>query len=224
MNQNQIMAHIDELLALTRPYEAGENRERDDRPKINIVGQQIQQGVLGLLSSLYGPKSIQVDGFMKEVASINGRISSWAASEEIMYVGIGTLRNLRKEIQAGLIGNIRQQISGEVLTDFLRLAKLALEEPGEGPKNVAAVLAAALFEDTLRRLASANGIPHIDKLQEVLIELKNKSVLQGTEIGIANSYLSFRNNALHAQWNNIDRPSIASVNGFVEGLLTKHFS
>jgi hypothetical protein len=90
-------------------------------------------------------------------------------------------------------------------------------------KNVAAVLAAAAFEDTLRRMASHHGIPHTEKLADLLNELKTKKLLQGSQVGIANSYLNFRNNALHAQWDKVERAGVASVLGFVEQLLLTNF-
>jgi hypothetical protein len=132
--------------------------------------------------------------------------------------------SVEDDIKLGLTENLRTKIAGEVLTDFLQLSRTALEEKGNDTKNVAAVLAAALFEDTIRRLAIANGIPHLEKLADVLKELKDKGIIQGTQVGIAQSYLSFRNNALHAQWEKVEKESVASVLGFVEQLLMKNFS
>jgi len=100
---------------------------------------------------------------------------------------------------------------------------MALDERDAQAKNVAAVLAASVYEDTIRRLASTNGIPHEEKLSNVLVELKEKGLLQGSQVGIAQSYLSFRNNALHAQWDKVEKEAIASVLGFVEQILLRHF-
>ena len=97
-----------------------------------------------------------------------------------------------------------------MLSDFLQLARAALDEKGDGAKNVAAVLAAALFEDSIRRLSISDGAPHIERLQDVITDLKDRGVLKGSQVGIANSYLNFRNNALHAQWDKIERESVAS--------------
>lgn len=88
---------------------------------------------------------------------------------------------------------------------------------------MAAVLAASAYEDMLRRLATTPGIPHIDKLASVLDELKKNNVLQGTQVTIANGYLSFRNRALHAQWNLVDRASVVTVLGFDEQILLSKF-
>jgi hypothetical protein len=54
--------------------------------------------------------------------------------------------------------------------------------------------------------------------------LKDAGVIQSPQIGIAQSYLSLRNHALHANWDEIGRESIHSVLGFTEQLLLKHFA
>jgi hypothetical protein len=111
-----------------------------------------------------------------------------------------------------------------VLSDLLSVAKAALKEPGDGAKNVAAVLTAAAFEDVLRRLASVRGLPHTEHLQDVVTALKNAGALKGAEVSIAVGYLPFRNKALHANWADVDRPGVHSVAAFAEQLLTMHFS
>ena len=72
-----------------------------------------------------------------------------------------------------------------------------------------------------RNLAGITGRPD---LQDVVIKLKSGGIIQPPQIGIASSYLKFRNDALHADWNQIERPAIHSVLAFVEQLLLKHFA
>ena len=185
------------------------------------------QGTLSLIIFLYGKNSLQVEQFTKEIEEIrnlSGENGEEYVSRHIGYVILAKLMSVEDDIKLGLTENLRTKIAGEVLTDFLQLSRTALEEKGNDTKNVAAVLAAALFEDTIRRLAIANGIPHLEKLADVLKELKDKGIIQGTQVGIDQSYLSFRNNALHAQWEKVEKESVASVLGFVEQLLMKNFS
>jgi len=83
----------------------------------------------------------------------------------------------------------------------------------------------AAYEDTLRRIARQHaGIIGQDKLENVIGKLKDARLLVAPQLGIASGYLSFRNHALHAQWETIDRAAVQSVLGFVEELLLKHFS
>jgi hypothetical protein len=224
VNQESVVTLIDQLIAIYHNFERSGYKTSEDHSKFVLTGHEIFQSTINLMVSIYGPNSTQVDTLQKQASSFNTKYPVATVAKWAMDSAVGALHSLKREIQAGLIGSLQRQISGEVLTDFLQLSKQAFDHPGDDAKNVAAVLTAALFEDTIRRLAQANGIPHIEKLQDVLTELKNKTVLQGTEVGIAQSYLNFRNSALHAQWGKIDRPSVAGVQGFVEGLLMKHFA
>src|SRR5207248_67235 len=104
------------------------------------------------------------------------------------------------------------------------LARTVIDD-GAGGKNVAAVLAAAAFEDTVRRMGrELAGVTARDDLDKVIDALKKANVLQSPQLGIALSYLKFRNDALHADWENIEKAAVHSVLGFVEQLLLKHFS
>jgi len=142
----------------------------------------------------------------------------------ITQLAAGVLTNTLAELDAGLVGNLKQQAAAEVLTDFIALSRAALGEKGEDAKNVGAVLAAAAFEDTVRRLgASHAGTTGGEKLANVLVALKDSGVLQGPQVGIAQSYLKFRNDALHADWGKIEREAVHSVLSFVEQLVLRYF-
>jgi hypothetical protein len=71
------------------------------------------------------------------------------------------------------------RIGGEVLRDLLGLARVALDED---QKDVAAVLAAAAFEDTMRRMGRELAyIQDRPKLSDVLQTLQAKHVLFAIE-------------------------------------------
>jgi hypothetical protein len=170
---------------------------------------QQYQSALSVLVALYGKGSSQVESFIRDKDKL---VEKWNdASTHVSPMAIAAIRTVKNELDAGFVGNLEATISGEVLSEFIGLARLVLEENKTESKNVAAVLAAAAFEDALRRLAKNNGIPHIEKLADVLNELKTKGIIQGTQVGVANSYLNFRNNALHADWHRIERASVVSI-------------
>jgi hypothetical protein len=211
MKTADIMQRIDELLKL--------NPDEGDVGFANAA--QITQGCVSLLTLVYGAKSNQLVQFDTTIAGI----SSVSRNYWIITSCQGVLRNLKREIEQGLTGSLRQQITGEVLTDLVQFARSALDEGGDGAKNVAAVLTAAAFEDTIRRMGQTlAGVIGQEDLSDVLKKLKDAGVIQSPQAGIAQAYLSFRNHALHANWNNIQRESVLSVLGFVEQLLLKHFS
>lgn len=211
VNQADILKRIDELLGL----------EAVNGPNQGKNAAQISQGCVSLLSLVYGPKSSQVAQYNTTLAGVSPSSKNFW----IIEASKGALQNLKHEIEQGLTVNLRQQITGELLTDFVRLSRSALDEKGDGAKNVAAVLAAAAFEDTIRRMGETlAGVVGKDDLSEVLKKLKDAGVIQSPQVGIAQGYLSFRNHALHANWDKIERESIHSVLGFVEQLLLKHFA
>jgi hypothetical protein len=189
---------------------------------------EVFQGALTVMSSVYGPESHQVSALLdlsKTVKFVGGNAYQMGMFLDSIE---GSLRNLKQELDAGLIGTLQKSLTSGVLTDFVQLARMVLEEPfvgtKDGAKNVAAVLAAAAFEDTVRRMGSIfTGVMGKDDLSNVIDALKVKGVLVSPQLGIAISFLNFRNKALHANWNEIDRASVNSVLAFVQDLLLKHF-
>jgi hypothetical protein len=187
----------------------------------NASVESLHQGTLSLMRTLYGPDS---SNERQLAASIALHKHTRPDLVSITSVLGGTLENMSAEIAAGFVGSLQARIAGEVLADLIALAKEVLLESNTDAKNVACVLAAAAFEDTLRRLAALRGIPHLEKLADVVTALKESAVLQGAQVGLAQSYLNFRNRALHAKWSEVDRPEAQSILAFTEGLVTKHLA
>jgi hypothetical protein len=190
-------------------------------------GSYVFAGTMSLFCSLYGEKSEQVALLkdMREKAAALIPKSLVSTMDRLMPGISGMLENLLSEVQSGLLGNLKNRFTGEVLSDFIGLAREALSEDTSEAKNVAAVLAAAAYEDTLRRIGSEFAQIHDrPELQMIISELKKRNILEGPQVGIASAYLKFRNDALHADWAKIDRASIESALGFVEQLLFKHFA
>jgi hypothetical protein len=181
-------------------------------------------GALTLMTTLYGGSKVeQIVVLLKRVDDVRQYDES-SRVEDVARAVRGVLQNLRDEVQGGLLSSLERRITSDVLADLIQLARAALAEPGDGPKNVAAVLTAAAYEDTIRRTAKEHaGVIGQDKLDAVISKLKDAGLLVPPQLGIALSYLNFRNLALHAQWDTIDRAAVESVLGFVEQLLLKHF-
>ena len=216
MDIPSLQRRIDELLA----------RETDSLNHIPIA-YELLEGALSLIAAVYGAECNQVVALREVAKSVqnrkDGRFSYHA--QDIAAAARGALASLKGELAAGAVGSLQRRFEGGVLTDFIQLARLVLEEAGENPKNVAAVFAAAAYEDTLRRMAETTGqsTTGIDLSDVINNFLKAKGILQAPQLGIAVAYLNFRNHALHARWEQIDRSSINSVLAFVEELLLKHF-
>lgn len=217
MDEARLKARVEDLLTRGKP----------DQPGWDTVGPEVLQGTITVLEALYGPSSTQMKTFLETAQAARGaargdiRSSMYAVGQVVR----GTLGNVKAELESGLAGSLRQQMTGAVLTDFIGLARSVLEDTSDGAKNVAAVLAAAAFEDTIRRMGrELAGVMGRDDLDDVIGALKQAGALVPPQLGIAVSYLKFRNDALHADWAKIAREAVHSVLGFVEQLLLKHFS
>lgn len=177
-----------------------------------------------ILAELYGSRSPQLAAFNSRMEEMSRAKDGLADVRRTGYAYC-TVQNVVGEIESGLIVDYRAQVAGEVLAELVGLSKEILADNTDSAKNVSAVLIAAAFEDLIRRmgseLAGVNGRP---KLEEVLTALKNAGVLKGGEIGVAQSYLKFRNDSLHADWANVQKSQVQSCTAFIESLLVKHFS
>ena len=98
--------------------------------------------------------------------------------------------------------------------DFVAMAKHALSD---GHKDVAAVLACAALEDTLKRYALVNGLT-VDgnSMQDTVNALKSKGLVSGAQKTLLESMPKIRDYAMHANWEKIDAPAVNSVIGYVE--------
>ena len=141
----------------------------------------------------------------------------------LLNYAIGAIKVANRELKAGLIVKLRIAVAGEILTELIGLAKEVLVEQTEAAKNISAVLIAAAYESLIRRMGEDfAGVTARPRLEEVITALKNAGVLTGS-VGIALSYLKFRNDSLHADWKAVDRSQVESCLAFTESLLVKHF-
>ena len=94
----------------------------------------------------------------------------------------------------------------------------------ENTKDVAAVIASAALEDTLKRYAVRRGLNVGDKTMATVINaLKSKGLVSGAQRSLLDGMLKTRNNAMHADWNKITEPEVSSLIGFVEQFLLTSF-
>lgn len=177
---------------------------------------------ISMATVFYGSGSQQLEMIRRRAETIPREKGS-AHPEILVYeFAVGCIQNMAAEIKGGLVQNIRLGVVGEVLADLVSMARDALSEKSV---PVASVLTAAAFEDLLRRLGQEKaGVTNRIKLDQVLTELKEKGVLQGGEPGLAQSFLKFRNDSLHADWNNVTESQVASCLGLVDSLIIKHLS
>jgi hypothetical protein len=181
---------------------------------------------VSLLTSVYGPQSTQLKAFTDQLKAI-AKGAATAANSRHHQVGLalGAINNTVAELQGGLVASLRTLIAGEIFGELVALPKEILEDQTETAKNVAAVLVAATLEELIRRMGTElASVPGRPEMQTVLVELKDAAVLKGGELALAQSYLKFRNDSLHADWAQVQRSQVESCLAFIEELLVKHFS
>ena len=186
----------------------------------------MQGAATTLIAAVHGTASPQLEALHYAIENAQGSAKNapWLIQINIAEALKGALKNLQGEIDAGAIGSISRGVTGEVLGDIVGLAKAALAENYPNSKNVAAVLAAAAFEDTIRRMGSAfAGVDDRRDLQDVISELKKTGILEGPQLSITQAHLKFRNDALHADWDKVDKVGVSTALQLVQELLLKHF-
>ncbi|MFN2375221.1 MAG: DUF4145 domain-containing protein [Candidatus Binatia bacterium] len=135
---------------------------------------------------------------------------------------VGVFRAAAADYRGGYSTSVEATISGEVLGDFLGMAKISL---ADGHKDVAAVLACAALEDSLKRFARLNGLDVDDKvMQEVVSALKAKRLVSGAQKSLLEVMPKIRDASMHANWDRIQDTDVASVIGMVEQLLLSKFA
>lgn len=211
-----IIKQIDNLLELCGQVEK--------RGATSVLGRQIYAGTLGIISGLYGSKSPQ----MEVVSDTNSRTmnTEWSESNKnntLVAELKGILANVKIEIEGGLLRSIREEARGEILADFVVLAKDAIDN---GAKDVAAVLSCAALEDTLKRFAESVGIKEVDdkEMPEVINALKAASAISGPQAKVIRSFVGIRKKAMHAEWSKIDTSEVHSVIAFVQDFIAKRFT
>lgn len=134
----------------------------------------------------------------------------------------GIFLSSKEDFEGGYVFNVELRISGEIFGDFISMAKHSLSE---GHKDVAAVLACAALEDTLKKFASNNNLDVSEKsMQEVVNALKSKSLVSGAQKSLLDSMPKIRDFAMHANWEKLSAPDVNSVIGFVEQFLLTKFN
>jgi hypothetical protein len=182
---------------------------------------ELYMSALSIATLLYGPNSLQAEAVRNYGVDLTG----YTISDRTRQLGAaykGMLQCFRDEIQSGLVTSLQAEAKGEVLADFVAMAKQAVQDR---IIEVAAVLACAALEDTLKRYAELHGLDVHDKdMSNVIGALQSKGLLKGPRGRILRSFVTIRNSALHASWEKIDSTEVQSVIAFVQEFLIVEFS
>jgi hypothetical protein len=184
---------------------------------------KVYYGILTLIENLYGKNDIRITNLSKfKVEKYDTNPFSQMISTSFKGSLKGALESIKSDIENDLIFNLEKQTIGSVVADFITLAKTSIES---GNKDVAAVLASAALEDSLKRYAILNNLQADDKdMSEVISALKSKGLLKGPQASVITSYTKTRNKAFHAEFEAIEMPEVKSLITFTEEFILKNLS
>jgi hypothetical protein len=123
----------------------------------------------------------------------------------------GFLRQIYDAIDNNLLLKIKNKITVQDFSDFLEHAK---DYAKDNKKIEASIIASAIFEDTIKKIALKNGISIIEKLDSLINALKTKGIISTTEAKKFKYFSGVRNSALHASW---DEFTIQDINNLITG-------
>ena len=191
----------------------GETYETTSHDIDDQVAAQWGTSCLHILKVTFGDKSDHYINFANNF--------KYFPSHNNVKPAIGIMAAALDDYSHGLVLDVREEIAGEIFQDFLGLAKRALEEAN---KDVAAVLASAALEDTLKRYAEKQGINIEGKdLAEIVNTLKSQGLVGGMLKNSLGTMVKIRNCAMHADWSKIFEPDVSSLTAFVEQFLITYF-
>ncbi len=134
----------------------------------------------------------------------------------------GIFFSAKEAFEKGYLFDVERDVSAEIFGDFVVLAKRVLTEKN---KDVAAVLASAALEDTLKQHAKLNGLDVDEKpMSEVINALKSKGLISGAQKSVLPAMQKVRNLAMHAEWKKLTEPEVSGIVAFVEQYLLTTFN
>jgi len=126
---------------------------------------------------------------------------------------LGLLQSIKIEIERDLLKKAEYIFIATTFDDFL---DHALTYHKGGKKIESAVLASAVFEDTIRKISQKNELSEKGKSLETIIdELTKMNIFTPVKAKRIKGYSAIRNKALHAQWDDFD---IRDVGELIKGI------
>lgn len=140
--------------------------------------------------------------------------------ETVVQKVLGVLQSVHLEAKAGLLVKLEDQVVATAFDDFLDHAR---DHHKSGKLKEAAVLASAVLEDTIKRIAVKNQVdPKGFSLDPLIDELAKRNVFSPVKAKRIKSFAGVRNHALHAEWDKLDLKDVGAQIAGVRELLDEH--
>jgi hypothetical protein len=172
---------------------------------------------MNAIQGAFGKASPHYQAFERDLQAVRDNV----VYQDKLDAMRGIFRGAKSDVDGGHLYDLQRTITGEVVGDFVALAKAALSD---GHHTVAAVLASAALEDALKRYASRHGLHVEDKtMEEVVNALKSKGLVTGPQKSLLGAMPKLRNQAMHANWDSLTPQDAGSIIGFVEQFILVNF-
>ena len=133
---------------------------------------------------------------------------------------LGLLQSVQLEAQAGLLVKLEDQVVATAFDDFL---DHAIQYHKSGKIKEAAVLASAVLEDTVKRIAQKSYVPTDGvSLDPLIDELAKRGIFTPVKTKRLKSYAAVRNHALHAEWEKLDIKDVGAQLSGLRELIDEH--
>jgi hypothetical protein len=126
----------------------------------------------------------------------------------------GFLQQFLDAVDGGLLLKIRDEITADDYHNFLDHAK---HYCNIDKKIEASVIVSAVFEDSIKKMATKNGIKKIESLESSINFLKSSGIISSNEAKKYKYFAGLRNSALHAAW---DEFELKDISDFINGTET----
>ena len=201
--------------------EAGRLRQTDEHSQAHC-DEQLQECGGWMASAL---NIVQIlcpndsNAFRKRAEEISARKSGWSAPGDVGEL-TELLRNLAKDVEAGLLTSIADRARAETFDEFLEHGRDYIKEQ---KKQEAGVICGVVFEDTVRRICRKNDIEEVGvQLDSLIGSLTKIEVLTGAKAKRARVAAHVRTKATHAQWDEFDLADVSATADITQELISAH--
>ncbi len=138
---------------------------------------------------------------------------------------VGIFKAVEHDIKSGMLANFRSLVQAEIFADFLDMAEHLFRE---GYKDASAVLLGAVLEDSLRKIADANGVAVLSSkgkpltLDPLNAALAKKGVYNALVQKQITSWANLRNDAAHGHFDQYDSAQVQQMLLFVQKFCADH--
>lgn len=217
--ENRVKAEIDELVQIGDEIAAAASLSSSTLGQDSVIKASAWVSRIGeILRKLCAPQSKHMASYEAAVAT-----KDFYTMDKYRYSHIGVMQGVIKAVQhefeMGLLAEFRGLVQADVFADFLEMGEYVL---GEGYKDAAAVLIGSVLEDTLRKLAQANGIatrkPNGRPLtiQPLNVECAKAGIYDKLVEKQVTSWGDLRNKAAHGEYDKYDPGQVKMMLLFVQ--------